>query len=328
MNITKRFDRILQIFFLLQSRSVVTAEELTERFEISLRTVYRDLRALETAGVPIVNHPGNGYAIMEGFRLQPSRFSQEEVLSLMIADKIMQTHETQFIKRHFEAALVKIKSSFHVHQKNDLLDLEDKLHFNKHASARDYLPNIIDILLNSTLKKKIVNLQYEKSPDSEPTMRRVETVGVFYEHSSWYVMAYCHLRHDYRNFRLDRIKKVSLSDEGFTRVHLTVNELRKKDEPKTVTDIVIKIEQEYAGYIYWERQSFGFKHEEVSDRHMVMHFCCTLPPTYFVRWFMKFADVGEIVEPVYLQTQLVDLLTKSLQKANERRILKPSAQAY
>ena len=72
MDITKRFDRILQIFFLLQSKSVITTEELQKRFEISLRTIYRDLKALEIAGIPIVNESGSGYSIMEGFRLQLS----------------------------------------------------------------------------------------------------------------------------------------------------------------------------------------------------------------------------------------------------------------
>ena len=112
MDITKKFNRILQLFFILQSKSIVSIEELERRFEISRRTIYRDLKELESASVPIVYEKGVGYSIMEGYRILPSRFTENEVLSLVIAEKIMLQHETEFIKRNFESALAKVKSSF------------------------------------------------------------------------------------------------------------------------------------------------------------------------------------------------------------------------
>ena len=149
MEITKRFDRILRMFFILQSRVVITIEELETLFSISRRTIYRDLKALETAGVPIAYEPTRGYSIIDGYRIQPSRFTQEEVLSLMIAEKIMQQHETQFIKQHFEAALMKVKASFQLHQKDDLLNWQDKLEVSSGLNADEYLPDVIDLLLKS-----------------------------------------------------------------------------------------------------------------------------------------------------------------------------------
>lgn len=308
MDITKRFDRILKLFFLLQSKSIVTLDELKERFGTSERTIYRDLKSLEAAGIPIVNEIGSGYSIMEGFRLQPSRFNQEEIMSLMVAEKMMQTHETSFIKQHFDAALIKIKSSFRFHQKNDLLHLEDKLQFNNNCKAADYLPNVLDVLLTSILKKKIAIVHYIKRHDETPTTRQLEPVGVFFEGNSWYMLAYCHLRKEYRNFRLDRIKKIALTEADFSINHLPISELRITAAPQEVVNIVISIQKEFAYNLYWERDIFGFEKEEVQGDKVVMHFNCNRSPSYFARWFMMFVDRGEILEPAYLQKEVQDIL--------------------
>lgn len=318
MDETKRFDRLLKLFFLMQSKSVVTMAELQTRFEKSRRTIYRDIKGLESAGVPIVYEPATGYSIMEGFRIQPSRFSQEEVLSLTISEKIMQQHQTQFVKQHFDSALIKIKGSFLMHQKDELVDLADKLHVSDPLIAAGYLPNIIDTLLKCTIKKITAEIAYIKSSEIDPVTRKIEPVGLFFESNFWYVLAFCHLRRDYRNFRLDRVKKVVLSAEPFTSSHLTINELRNKNNTDTITKISIKVDRQFAHYLFWEKQSFGFKSEITADNDVFMHFDCPMHPTSFVRWFMKFADLGEIIEPANLQTELLTILNTALERQKER----------
>ena len=318
MDITKRFDRILKLFFLLQSKSVVSMEEMQKRFSTSERTLYRDLKALEAAGVPVINEAGSGYSIMEGFRIQPSRFSQEEMVSLVVAEKMMQKHETGFIKQHFDAALIKIKSSFRFHQKSDSLLLEDKLQFGKNGNEKNYLPNVLDVMVNAILKKKIAIIHYLKSDDDSASPRRVEPIGVFYESSNWYVLAYCHLRNDYRNFRLDRIKKIILSDDDFTRAHLPIDELRKKTDGGEATHIVISIDKKGAQSLYWDRNMFGFEKEETEGDKVVMHFCCRYHTTYFARWFLMFADMGDIIEPKHLHEELAGLLIAGIDRIKKR----------
>jgi predicted DNA-binding transcriptional regulator YafY len=308
MDITKRFNRILQLFFILQSKSVVTIEEMEDRFEISRRTIYRDLRALEQAGVPIIYELGSGYSIMEGYRIQPSRFTQEEVLSLTIAEKIMQQHETRFIKKHFESALIKVKSSFQVQQKNILDNLDDKLHVTAGIKSEDYLPNVIEVLLGSIVNKLAVSISYIKSSETTPVTRIIEPVGLFYESNFWYVLAFCQLRNDYRNFRLDRIKKVAMTDQSFQREHQSVAHLRNLGSPPTVTKVTIKIDRKFAHYVYWERHDYGFKDEFIAKDHIIMHFVCELHPTAFVRWFLKFIDVAQIVEPKSLKNEVEEII--------------------
>src|SRR5699024_8506905 len=86
----KRFDRIVAILIQLQSKKVIKAQELADRFQVSLRTIYRDIRSLETAGVPLYGEAGTGYSLMEGYRLPPVMFTREEAGSFVAAEKLMQ----------------------------------------------------------------------------------------------------------------------------------------------------------------------------------------------------------------------------------------------
>lgn len=308
MDIKRRLERIVHIFFLLQSRSVVTNKELQEKFHIGRRTVYRDLKVLEQAGVPVINESGHGFSIIEGFRVLPSRFSQEEVLSLMVAEKVMQKHETVFVRQHFETALIKIKGSFRAQQKDHVSHLEDKLQMGGPFRETKYLPDIIDVLLRSILSKRVVEISYLKSGASQKVVRTIEPVGLFYENGSWYVLAYCRLKAGYRHFRLDRIRKIMLCDDHFKLEHPSVDELRRADAPNNITPIVIAVDPDYAHFLHWERQSYGFLREEILTNEIIMYFDCRQSPDSFARWFMRFVDVAKILEPAYLPGEVKRIL--------------------
>ena len=314
MDNSKRFDRILQLFFLLQSKSLVTINELQSRFETSKRTIYRDLKALETAGVPISSHDGAGYSISEGFRIQPSRFTHEEVLSLLIAEKMMQQHQTKFIKEQFESVLVKVKGSLQSQQKLAMQQLDDKLLINSESESHDYLPDILNTLLSSSSSHKIVKISYQKSSEKDFKVREIEPVGLFYERDFWYVLSFCLLRLDYRNFRLDRIRQAAITDIPFTRKHPPLRELRDHLDAAPATPIIIKADLKFAHFIFWERDSYGFYKEETTGNHVLMYFNCILHPTAFVRWFLRFIDVADIVEPVSLKDELKEILDNGLRR--------------
>lgn len=317
MEIARRFERILELYFVLQSRSVVRIEELEKRFGITKRTIYRDLKALDAVGVPVMNNEGKGFSIMEGFRIQPSRFTQEEVLSLMVAEKIMQQHETQVVKRHFESALMKVRGSFQPQQKIALDALEDKLQVSAGVASSEYLPNVITLLLESINARHLTTIFYMKSSEITTTERIVEPVSLFYENGFWYLLAFCHLRNDYRSFRLDRVKNVVVTQNLFTREHPSPEILRNIETPEKTEKIIVRVSRPNAHYMFWERQSFGFISEVVSDTDVIMEFMCTVHPISFVRWFMKFVDFGEILSPASLKDDLNNILTDAV---NRRQI--------
>lgn len=313
MDITKRFERILNLFFFLQSRSYVNLDSLKKRFQVSERTIYRDLKALETAGIPIVFEAGSGYSLMEGFRIQSKPFTEEEVLSLMVAEKIIEKHETSFIKQQFESALIKIKSAYRFQDKERLTQLHDRLLINK-KTANTYLPNVLDLLLNALLKRQQATITYCKPGGDHEEQRIIEPLEIQQEHDHWYVFAYCCLRGDYRNFRLDRIKRIMLMPHPFSAEHGNPVSLRDASKKETLTNIRIKADRKYAHYLHWDRAAFGFEKEETGEGQVFMYFQYKQNPSYFVRWFMMFIDFAEILEPESLRTEIKDILEKGILK--------------
>ncbi|WP_316800269.1 YafY family protein [Pedobacter frigidisoli] len=321
MDNIKRFDRILQLYFILQSKVLVSIDELEERFDMSRRTIYRDIKALEDAGVPISSIPGTGFSIMDGFRIRPSKFTPEEVMSLMIAEKIMHNHETKFVKKHFEHALVKIKSSFQITEKNILANLGETVLINDKKKQTLYLPDVINLLVNSAANREVVSIVYRKSSDKEYLPRTIEPIGVFYESEYWYLLAYCGMRGDYRNFRLDRIQQVRAMGEKFKKSHPSMETLKSEVTSKPVTLVTVKMDYKFAHYLFWERDNFGFVKEYKSDDDVMMDFELTEHPTSFVRWFMKFADLGEIVSPETLTFELRELIKAAYKNTAENNIV-------
>src|SRR6186713_2121619 len=105
-----RIDRLTAILIHLQTKRVVKAEEIADRFEMSLRTVYRDVKALMEAGVPIGSEAGKGYFIVDGYHLPPVMFNQEEASAMLMAGKLVEKLTDQSIRNAFESSLQKIKS--------------------------------------------------------------------------------------------------------------------------------------------------------------------------------------------------------------------------
>ncbi|HZB12127.1 MAG TPA: HTH domain-containing protein, partial [Chryseolinea sp.] len=104
-----RIDRLTAILIQMQTKRVVKAEEIADRFEISLRTVYRDVKALMEAGVPIGSEAGKGYFIVDGYHLPPVMFTQEEGSAMLFAGKLVEKMTDKSIRKEFESALLKIK---------------------------------------------------------------------------------------------------------------------------------------------------------------------------------------------------------------------------
>lgn len=130
-----RFDRITAILVQLQSKKIVTAQEIADRFEISLRTVYRDIRSLEEAGVPISSEAGVGYSMMEGYRLPPIIFSKEEALSFVTAEKLMNRFSDYSINKDYQSALFKVKAVLRSSERNLLPELIIDIGFAKFICA-------------------------------------------------------------------------------------------------------------------------------------------------------------------------------------------------
>lgn len=307
----RRFERIVAILIQLQSKRVVKARELADRFEVSLRTVYRDIRALEAAGVPVYGEAGTGYSLVEGYRLPPVMFTQEEAGTFVAAEKLMQKFMDESLGRHFESAMFKIKSVLKDDQKDWLEAIKSNLVVARSEKLfnRD-VPDVLEVLFEAIAEKKQVTLLYQAVEAEKPVERDTEPVGIFHENNNWYLLAWCHLRQDYRKFRADRIQKIRRTGQAFSRQHQNLDYYLERDKPVVSHKVRLLADQGAARYLKWERKHFGFVSERPVGDKVEMLFECDYENNGFARWYLMFADSVEILEPEELKNTVKKLLSR------------------
>ncbi|WP_111309159.1 helix-turn-helix transcriptional regulator [Confluentibacter sediminis] len=315
LDTVKRFDRIVAILVQLQSKRIVKAQELADRFEVSLRTIYRDVRTLEASGVPIISEAGVGYSIMEGYRLPPVMFTREEAGSFVAAEKFMQKFLDKSLGSYHESAMYKVKSVLRGREKDWVSALESQIMvdptqelFNKNV------PHALEILFESIAEKKQVFLKYQALNNDTPSERHLEPVGLFHENGFWYLLGYCHIRHAYRQFRTDRMLRISRTQLPFTLEHGTIDEHRQKKEPVTKTKVKILVDKSIARYIHSSKNHYGFVSETTKGAYLEMTFMTSNIEEGFSRWYLMFCDYAQIIEPERLKLRVKEILKKAESK--------------
>lgn len=206
-----RIDRLTAILIQLQTKRVVRAEEISERFGMSLRTVYRDVKALMEAGVPIGSEAGKGYFIVDGYHLPPVMFNEDEASALLMAGKLVEKMTDRSVRSAYESALMKIKSVLHESEKDHLEHLQSAMEV-KYVPGenRDEFPNhFITTIQKALTQKEVLEMEYISTYEKELTKRCIEPIGMVYYRSGWHLIAWCRLRNGYRDFRADRIKALT-----------------------------------------------------------------------------------------------------------------------
>jgi len=122
-----RLARLTAIMTQLQSKRIVTARELAEKHQVSIRTVYRDIRTLEKSGIPILTEEGKGYSIMEGYKLPPIMFTEQEANALITAEQIISKNKDKSLTDYYRSAVEKIKSVLKHTQKDKSELLSERL---------------------------------------------------------------------------------------------------------------------------------------------------------------------------------------------------------
>ncbi|CAM3540016.1 YafY family protein [Zobellia roscoffensis] len=307
-----RFDRIVAILIQLQSKRIVKAQELADRFDVSLRTIYRDIRSLEASGVPISSEAGVGYSIMEGYRLPPVMFTREEAGSFVAAEKLMQKFTDTSLGSHHKSAMYKVKSVLRGKEKDWISTLEAQVLIDPTQTPFDEnIPNALEILFESIADKKQVFLKYHSLNSEKPSDRFIEPVGLFHENNFWYVLGYCLFRKDYRQFRTDRMLRITGTDKPFTLEHGMLDEHLNKRPDKEKTKIVISVDKSIARYISTGRKQYGFISEKIRKDKVTMTFMTSDVVHGFPRWYLMFGDYAEILEPESLKKRVIEILKEA-----------------
>lgn len=306
-----RIDRLTAIVTQLQSKRLTKADEIAKRFSISLRTVYRDMRALEEAGIPIIGEAGQGYSLVEGYRLPPVMFTQEEAQAFLVAEKIFEKVTDKGSSEHFHSAMLKIKAVLKTTEKDRLDQLSPQVEVirMKNRLQVDENGGFIQSILNSLSNKKLIEIHYTTFEEEKTRSRIIEPVGVYYTFEQWYLIAWCRLRKDYRTFRIDRIQKLKIKEETYqTDAHPTLKEyLKKVRAEENLTQIEILVPFSTEKYLREQKYNQGFITEKKVETGIEMTFM-TSSVEGFVRWILKMGDKIKLLSPPEAKDRMKELV--------------------
>lgn len=304
-----RIDRVTAILVQLQSRRVVKAQDIAERFGISLRTVYRDIRTLEEAGIPVIGEAGVGYSIMDGYRLPPVMFTSEEATAFLTAEKLVEKLTDPATGEHYRSAMFKIRSVLKSTEKDMLENIERHIE----VIRSHYLPEVptdkgsVSAILKCISGKNVLSMEYFANHSQEKTKREVEPVGIFYLGTHWHLIGFCLLRKDYRDFRIDRMSKIEITEKTFHQRHPSLQDyLKGMTSQREVYTVVMKLKKETLRYLGDQKYYNGFVSQEERGDEVVMTFL-TSSLEGFARWFMMFGDHAEIIEPDALKVRIREI---------------------
>ncbi len=302
-----RLDRLTAILIQLQSKRVVKAQDIAERFNISLRTVYRDVRTLEQAGVPVSGETGVGYSIMDGYRLPPVMFTIDEATAFLTAEKLVEKLTDAPTEESYKSAMFKIKAVLRSTEKEHLENMEQNIQVFRNPYLPKEKAGPLQSILKGISEKQILTIDYFANHSQEKTKRNIDPVGIFYSGSKWHLIAYCHLRNDYRNFRVDRISEVAQTTQPITKVHPSLQSfLKQVSKEENLLPVIIQCDKEIYRYFGDQKYYNGFVSEKEIGSKIEMTFLASSLEG-FARWYMIFGDKAEIISPESLKKLVKDI---------------------
>lgn len=221
-NDNKRLSRLTAILTQLQTKRLLTSTLLAEKFGVSIRTIYRDMKALEQAGVPIITEEGRGYSLMEGYKIPPVMFTESQANALILAEQlVLKNKDTSFIKDYSEA-IDKIKAVLKQSDKDKANLLADRTRFKQNIN-RERNSNNISNLQQALTNYNLIEIDYANE-QNVASSRIVEPFALISTTENWLLIAWCRLRGEFRYFRLDRILKMNVLLAKFEPHNMTLQE--------------------------------------------------------------------------------------------------------
>jgi predicted DNA-binding transcriptional regulator YafY len=308
-----RLDRLTAILIQLQTKRVVKAEEISKRFEISLRTVYRDVKSLMEAGVPIGSEAGKGYFIVDGFHLPPVMFTQDEASAMMLAGKLVDKMADKSVRTAFESSLHKIKSVLNEAEKDHLESLDSHVQVflrsrYEYRNEEEFPDHFLTDIQRAIARHEVLKLEYSNA-ENEASLREVEPVGIYYYSLSWHLIGWCRLRNEFRDFRSDRVRSLVNTGNTFEpRSKLSLEEYFKTQFRSNQNLIRVVAVFEKSG-LRGQKLYGSLSQEDLGD-HIRSEFMMD-SLDYMSRWLLTFGTSVTVEEPEELKMMMIEL-TKDL----------------
>ena len=294
-------DRIIGIITVLQRKGKVTMPYLAEKFEVSRRTIARDIETICAAGIPIVTSQGTdgGVEIMKGFNFDTTVFTKDELGTILTGIKALES----------VSALPSSALSEKLYGKENIIPLDENLMIDLSSCYKDSLSEKIELLKKAAHEKKCVTFRYYYNKGEDDKL--IEPIITVFKWSNWYVFGFCPERNDFRMYKLNRLWDLKTTDISFSQREIPD---KKLDFGQHFTDEYIisalyeptekyKLVEEYGPYSFTERED--------GRLYAKWGFC---DYNNAISWFLSFGDNVEILEPKEFKEDYVNRLKKAIKK--------------
>jgi predicted DNA-binding transcriptional regulator YafY len=210
-----RIDRLTAMILMLQGRRVVTAEQIGEHFEISVRTVYRDIAALGEAGVPIAAEAGVGYSLMRSYHMPPVQFTEEEAAALFMSGELADQFGDESLKLAVRGAMLKVRAALPVERRDYVGKLGEAIGVMGALPESGEDKAALMPVQEAVVRRRCLALEYDTGGRGELHERVVEPLGVVFYGRRWHLLGWCRWREEVRDFRLDRMRRCEVLAETF-----------------------------------------------------------------------------------------------------------------
>lgn len=289
-----KIDRLMAIIVIMLNRDTITAKELAEKFEVSIRTIYRDIDTIDMAGIPIISYPGNngGYGIMENYKLNNQLLTVNNLFSLLTTLRGINNTLNDI---ELDTSIEKLRTLI-PNNKSHHLDLQlEQLIIDMPPWANTSEQNkMVKELRTSISESSLITIKYKNIKNSVST-RQIEAMAIIFKGYTWHLFAYCRLRNDYRIFKISRILNMQIEKETFTRKKKSYFEIEENSRNQdTFTCITMKFTKEIRA-----RVEDIFKKEEIhylKSGDMIV--TAKFPDKeWYLSLILSFGDQVEVLSP-------------------------------
>ena len=295
-----RESRLFRIVYYLLQNGKATAPELAQKFEVSIRTIYRDIDAISSTGIPIyaTQGKGGGISILNDYTLDKSLFSEQEQEQMLTALQGM----VATTEENSNELITKLSGLFQINSTNWIeVDFSDWAH-------RTPQQDTFNIIKEAIFQKRVISFCYFSGKGNKEK-RNVRPIRLVFKSKSWYLYSFCLLRNDYRFFKLTRIKELEMLSETFTQ-DFTPTKIEKQIQVENTVAVKLKFDRQAAFRVYDE-----FTDSITEDLQGNLYVQIDLPDNEVLySYVMSFSDSVEIIEPQSIREQM----KKRLQKMQEK----------
>lgn len=293
-----QINRLFEIVYILLDKKTVTAKELAERFEVSSRTIYRDVETLSSAGIPIFmsKGKGGGISLLDNFVLNKSVLSeneQNEILSALQGLNMLNMPNVESVLNKLGTLFNKSATSW--------IDIDFSYWGSDNKEKEKF-----NLLKSSILSKVIISFEYF-APNREMMRRTVEPLQIYFKEKAWYLKAYCTEKQDYRTFKITRMRNIEISNTTYSR------ELKQENaEDFSLIDInklILKFNKSAISRVYDELEEQTIVFED--ENFLIAEINC--PEDEWIYSFILSYGVNvEVIEPLSMRKKIQQKLQESL----------------